>query len=326
MKKGLLLFLSASMAATLVLSCSMADSGNAGETKADMSAEPVDQAAWEAEVNADFRNVVDSLGTEDAANAMSGFDEKYGTTLTTDFGADITTQARLGSGSSSYPPLTDLPFNRDGAVYLSGGSNDLVGNVIGWVAPKNLPGGYFHGGALDLNKYDPNNLDAPCVQTAITKGAGYETANEWRGKVNVCVLNPSFTPDQTRLNTAQNALDYYCKASNTSMEYGFFKNYVNIFNVVSKEDTYTWYCTKVAWAVYNKYGIDIDSNSTAVDFTKSGLYSLVKSYYKTVYFYSSSKANAAINAYIADARKKIVLAEEILLSPYMTKAYEKIRE
>ena len=73
-------------------------------------------------------------------------------------------------------------------------------------------------------------------------------------------------------------------------------------------------------------GVDIDSNSSAVDFTKSGLYSLVKTYYNTLYFYSSSKANNAINAYVTDTRAKIVLAEEILLSPKLTKVYEKIRE
>ena len=44
--------------------------------------------------------------------------------------------------------------------------------------------------------------------------------------------------------------------------YGFFKNYVDIFNVVTKDDTYWWYCTKVVWAVYQRYGIDIASGAT----------------------------------------------------------------
>ena len=121
-------------------------------------------------------------------------------------------------------------------------------------------------------------------------------------------------------------MDYYCDMNNTNMEYGFFKNTVNIFNVVTKSDTYTWYCTKVVWWVYNKYGWDIDSNSSRIDWTTSGLYTLVKDYYYVRYFYSSSKRKAAINDYINSARSNIVLAEEIMLSPYFTKVFENIRE
>ena len=322
MKK--ILFLVSVIAVALAVSCKSAVSTDM--TAVDMTKAPTDVAAWEAQVNADFQPVLDSLGTDNAAPAMSAFDGKYGSSLVRDFNSQISRQARFSSGPSSYPTLTDMPFNRDGAVYLSGGSADLVGSVIGWVAPKNLPGSYFHGAALDLNKYDPNNLDAPSLETAILKGAGYETANDWRGKVNACVLNPNFSVNQASLDSAQSALDYYCKPSNTNMQYGFFKGYVNIFNVVTKEDTYYWYCTKVVWSIYNRMGVDIDSNSSAVDFTKSGLYSLVKTYYNTLYFYSSSKANNAINAYVTDTRAKIVLAEEILLSPKLTKVYEKIRE
>jgi hypothetical protein len=282
------------------------------------------QAAYEAQVNADFEAVLAALGTEGAARAFADFDAKYGTELSADF-ADQLAAPRIGGGSS-YPELTDMPFNVDGAVYLSGGSDDLVGTVIGWVAPKSLPGGYFHGAALDLQKRDPNNEDAPCLQTAVAKGAGYETVNDWQGKINACVLNRTFTADAARLNAAQAAMDYYCRDSNTNQAYGFFKNYVNIFNVVTKEDTYWWYCTKVVWKVYKDYGVDIDSNSPQVDFTASGLYGLVKAYYSAIYFWSPSKAKAAINAYIADARAKIVMAEEIMLSPYLTKVYEAIRE
>jgi hypothetical protein len=306
--------------------CTMNPSDDSVSVMDGMDGEPADTAAWETSVTEDFNAVLAALGTDGAASAMAWYDAKYDTDLSSEFSDDLGTQARFAGGSSSYPPLTDLPFSLDGSVYLSGGSTDLVGSVIGWVAPKNLPGGYFHGASLDIDKVDPNNADMPCLLTAIPKGAGYETVNEWRGKVNVCVLNPNAALTKSRLDSAQLALDYYCKPSNTNQEYGFFKNYVNIFNVVSKSDTYTWYCTKVVWSIFNKYGIEIDSNSTAVDFTKSGLYSLVKTYYKTIYFYSSSKANSAINAYIADARSKIVLAEEIMLSPNLTKVYEKIRE
>lgn len=322
MKK--LLFLGA-FSILLVFSCSMDIVDNNQSVFTNMDGEPEDLVAWEARVSADFEIVLDSLGTDRAASTLSWYDQKYETNLYEEFSNEFDSQPRFGGGSS-YPPLMDMPFNRDGAVYLSGGSDGLVGNVIAWVAPKNLPGGFYHGAALDLDKVDPNNFDVPCLQTAITKGAGYETANDWRGKINVAVMNPVNSLNAQKLNTAQAALDYYCEPSNTNQEYGFFKNKVNIFNVVTKEDLYTWYCTKVVWSVFDKYGIDIDSNSTVVDFTKSGLYSLVKSYYKTIYFYSPSKANAAINSYIADAREKIVLAEEIMLSPYLTKVYEAIRE
>lgn len=313
-------------AALSAVSCSVDQLAVKETGKPDMSRMPEDIGQWEAEVNADFERVIAVLGTDEALTVMNEYDAKYGTNLAETFLPEISAARASGKGSSNYPPLTDLPVNRDGAIYLSGGATDLIGNVIGWVAPKNLPGGYYHGGALDLNKADPNNPDVPCVQTAIPKGAGYETVNDWRGKVNVCVLNPKTTLDAAKLDNAQNQMDYYCKPSNTNMEYGFFKNAINIFNVVTKEDMYTWYCTKVAWHVYNRYGLDIDSNSTLVDFTKSGLYGLVSAYYKTIYFYNSSKANAAINAYVADARKKIVLAEEIMLSPHLVKVYEKIRE
>jgi len=230
------------------------------------------------------------------------------------------------SGYSGYPAITDLPFNLDGAVYLSGGGEDLLGSVIGWAAPKSLPGDYYHGGALDLDKFDPNNLDAPCMQTAITKGAGFESANDWiMGKVNVQVRNPNFAVDKTRLDAAQAVVDYYCNLNEDQQEYGFFKNYVNIFNVVTKEDRYYWYCTKVAWEMWKTYGVDIDSDSLSIDWTSSGLYGMVRNYYYTIYFWSKTRAEAAIAAYMADTRQKIVLAEEIMLSPYLTKAFEVIR-
>lgn len=307
----------AALVSVLLAACSMQPT--------DTAAPPADVPAYEAQVDRDFQAVIASIGTPGAADAFAAFDAKYGTSLSVDF-ADRIAQARFGGGGSSYPKLTDMPFNVDGAVYLSGGSDDLAGSVIGWAAPKSLPGGYFHGAILDLDKRDPNNADAPCLETAVVKGAGYETVNDWQSKINACVLRQTFSVDKARLDSSQAALDYYCRASNTNEAYGFFKNYVDIFNVVTKEDTYWWYCTKVVWAVYKQYGIDVDSNSPQVDFTQSGLYSLVKAYYYAIYFYSPSKAKAAIASYIADARGKIVMAEEIMLSPYMTKVYEAIRE
>jgi hypothetical protein len=281
----------------------------------------------QAEVDADFAGVVRAIETGDsdaALAAMAAFDAKYGTALY----ADLAPASERGSlsGGSSYPELADLPFAVDGAVYLSGGGDDLISKTIGWVAPKSLPGGFYHGGALDLDKYDPNNLDAPCVQTAVVKGAGYESARDWRKKPNVAVMAPAFAVSASRLNQAQSALDYYCRPANTDMKYGFFKSYVNIFNVVTKDDNYWWYCTKVAWRMWSAYGIDIDSNSAAVDFRNSGLYGLVKAYYSAIYFWSPSRANKAIEAYIQDARAKIVMAEEIMLSPYFRKVYEAIRQ
>ena len=293
---------------------------------------PADIDAWESEVDADFAAVLESLGNDDDMEALAAFDSKYGTDMTATGArfAAARNAARAGSsgksGSSKYPAMTNMPFNKDGAVYISGGTDDLVGTVIDWVSPKTLPGSYYHGAVLDLDKYDPNNENVYCLETAISKGAGYETANDWRNKVNASVLNPKYSMTKSKLDSAQAYMDYYCDMNNKNMEYGFFKNTVNIFNVVTKADTYTWYCTKVVWWVYNKYGWDIDSNSSQIDWTTSGLYTLVKDYYAVRYFYSSSKRKKAINDYLASAKQNIVLAEEIMLSPYFNKVYENIRE
>ena len=291
---------------------------------------PDDIDAWESEVDADFAAVLEALGNDGDLEALEAFDAKYGTDMA-ETGARFAAAraARSGSSSSSsssYPAMPNMPFNKDGAVYVSGGTDDLIGTVVDWVSPKTLPGSYYHAAVLDLDKYDPNNENVYCLETAISKGAGYESAYNWRTKVNAAVLNPKYSLNKSKLDSAQAYMDYYCDMNNTNMEYGFFKNTVNIFNVVTKADTYTWYCTKVVWWVYNKYGWDIDSNSNQIDWKTSGLYTLVRDYYYVRYFYSSSKRNKAINEYLASAKQNIVLAEEIMLSPYFTKVFENIRE
>lgn len=329
MKKLLILL---AVAAVVFVGCAKEFSFDTVESKKDVidsGVAPEDVGAWESEVDADFAKVMDALGTEKETSALAYFDAKYGTEMSKT-GARYAT-ARAGSsgkksGSSKYPAMTNMPFNKDGAVYISGGTDDMVGTVIDWVSPKTLPGSYYHGAVLDLDKYDPNNEGVYCLETAITKGAGYETADDWRNKVNACVLNPAYSLNKSKLDSAQSYMDYYCDMNNKNMEYGFFKNTVNIFNVVTKADTYTWYCTKVVWWVYDKYGWNIDSNSSRIDWTTSGLYTIVKDYYAVRYFYSSKKKNQAIADYIATAKENIVLAEEIVLSPYFNKVYENIRE
>ena len=331
MKK--LLILVAAVAVTLV-GCKKELTFENSDNKIDVIASgvaPADIDAWESEVDADFAAVLEALGTDGDLEALKAFDAKYGTDMAeTGERFAAARAARSGSssssGSSSYPAMANMPFNKDGAVYVSGGTDDLVGTVVDWVSPKTLPGSYYHAAVLDLDKYDPNNENVYCLETAISKGAGYETAYQWRTKVNAAVLNPKYSLTKSKLDAAQAYMDYYCDMNNTNMEYGFFKNTVNIFNVVTKADTYTWYCTKVVWWVYNKYGWDIDSNDSRIDWTTSGLYTIVKDYYYVRYFYSSSKRKAAINDYMNSAKKNIVLAEEIMFSPYFTKVFENIRE
>jgi len=259
---------------------------------------------------------------------LKEFDAKYGTNFSEEFTIKKNlyySKMNSSIGGSNYAPLTDLPINKDGAVYLSGGNDGAVSIIISFVAPKATPGKYFHGASLDMDKFDPTNLDSQCFHTAVLKGAGYESPNEWMRKPNVSVLNPALSLNKTSLDNAQKSLDYYCSPSNKNMKYGFFKDYANIFSIVTKEDNYYWYCTKVVWRIYNLLGIDIDSNSNNVDWTTSGLYSMVKAYYNTIYFYNSNKAKEKLNQYINNAKKTIVLAEEIYFSPYFTKIYEKIR-
>ncbi|HOV45496.1 MAG TPA: hypothetical protein PLX16_00690 [Exilispira sp.] len=262
---------------------------------------------------------------KDFEEALCKFDEKYGSNLADKYHREYNEYTSRLSSGTSYPALTDMPFNIDGTVYLSGGDSGVVSSVISFVSPKATAGKYYHGGSLDLNKFDPTNLNVPSIQTAITKGAGYETAQDWMVKANVAVLKPAVVVNSSSLDLSQAAMDYYCDPNNTTMQYGFFANYVNIFNLVTKEDNYYWYCTKVVWRIYNKLGIDLDSNSSKIDWTTSGLYDMVVAYYYARYFYNWSLAKSKINEYMQQARKTIVLAEEIYFSPYLVKYYEQIR-
>lgn len=258
--------------------------------------------------------------------ALSDFDAKYDSDLSASFNQSGEASPSRITSSDNYPPLTDLPLNQDGAVYLSGGGSSALGLLLTFVSPKATAGKYYHGASLEKRKFDPSNLDAPCFQTAVEKGAGYESARDWMVKANVAVFNPSFTMDYSKLYASQNAMDYYCSPNNTSMQYGFFKDYANIFSVVTKADNYYWYCTKVVWRIYNSFGVDIDSNTPKIDWTTSGLYSMVKAIYFFQYPFNSSKRNSMINAYINNTKNNLVLAEEIYFTPNLSKVYEKIRK
>jgi hypothetical protein len=259
---------------------------------------------------------------------LADWDKSYNTNLLTTFETRLAAKqaATRFSGGGDLPLLNDLFFNKDGAIYLSGGGADAVGAILDFISPIATAGRYVHGAALDLNKFDPTNLEASCLETGGGKGACYETPLDWMQKTNVAVFNPVPALNQSSLDAAQNAMHYYCDPANTNMAYGFFKNYMNLFSVVTKDDTYYWYCTKVVWHIYNKLGIDIDSNTAHINWTTSGIYGLISTYYKTIYFWSSSKAKTAINNYITNVRNTLVLAEEIYFSPYVTKVYEAIRD
>ena len=157
MKK--LLILVAAVAVTLVSCGGNSLSFENPDSKKDVIASgvaPADIAAWESEVDADFAAVIEALGNDGDLEALEAFDAKYGTDMA-ETGARYAAAraARSGSssssGSSSYPAMQNMPFNKDGAVYISGGTDDLVGTVIDWVSPKTLPGSYYHGAVLDLD-------------------------------------------------------------------------------------------------------------------------------------------------------------------------------
>jgi hypothetical protein len=310
----------------------------AGCSDVNNSEQVIDEQAVTDTLNAELAKVMecykDALVNNDSGavkkllGVLEDFDATYGTELAADFQLFIDenqASTRLTEPITNYPPLTNLPIYRDGDVYLSGGANSLAGYLVDWVSPNVTAANYNHGAVLDLNKFDPTNLDSSCFQTAIEKGAGYETPMQWMTKQNVGVMK-SVTPlNSSALNSSQGVLDYYCNPNNTNMKYGFFENTVNFFSLVSKSDNYYWYCTKVIWRVYNALGIDVDSNTSLIDWTSSGLYSIVKAYYNVIYFWSRSRATRALNAYIDNARSTIVLAEEIYYSPQLSLYYQVIR-
>ncbi len=268
----------------------------------------------------------DPEAVDDLEQWLEEFDSRYSGGLSRDFSAvRAARQDRLSGGDGGIDPHTDLPFDTDGAVYLSGGSEGMVSTVIDWVAPTVTEGAYFHGAVLDQDKFDPTNYEALCLQTAIVKGAGYETPQNWMyEKANVTVMEPQGSMDLAGLGAAQDSMHQYCRPENTDMQYGFFENYVDVSSLVDKADNYYWYCTKVVWRVYDALGYDIDSNAAEVDWTTSGLYDVVNTYYKARYWYNWGKAAQKTQEYIQNARDTMVLAEEILFSPHLNQVYEDI--
>jgi hypothetical protein len=277
------------------------------------------EADIDAQLNADMAKAMDiyakATTTSDAGLSeefrkyLADFDGKYGSSLLKDFEAHGLANSRIG-GVSDYPPLANLPIDTDGNVYLSGGVKDAVSSIITWVAPNVTRAQYVHGALLDLDKFDPTDLDKPCFQTAVAEGASYETPMQWMTKPNVAVMKPVSGLNQSSLNAAEATMDQYCRGA-ISTSYGFFKDMVNISSVVTKSD--------------NSLGIEIDSNSPIIDWTTSGLYSIVKAYYASIYFWSPSTAKKKLNQYIDSTRSTLVLAEEIYYSPNMRLTYEAIR-
>ena len=269
----------------------------------------------------------DPLLVKELKAVLSEFDMKYQSNICDEFEANLQKyMQRQHKRSGNHPPLADLPINYDGAVYLSGSTSKIQGVIHNYLTPTVTSGNYYHGAELDLDKFDPTNLEAPCFQTTKLKGAAYETPMELMSNINVSVFIPKKDLNRGSLNTAQQNMHYYCKADNTKMQFGFFKNYANIFSIVTKEDNYYWYCTKVVWRVYNELGIDLDSNTPLIDWKSSGLYSIVYTYYRFKYWYSKRKAMRKANDYIENTKKALVLAEEIYFSPYIQKVYEVVRE
>lgn len=286
--------------------------------------------------------IVDNFRTQ-----LEEFDAKYGSQVKdafNDFKKEMEDKI-----ATNLEPLTDLPVNKDGLIFLSGGINNAGAIVMTFLNPYGSTGSYAHGAILDLDKYVDS--ESQCFQTALASGATYETFSDWQQKVNVAVLYPdaSKIPSQTEFDTAlskaQTTVDTYCNGTNTTT-YGFFKDVANVFDVVAKDlsdDDYYWYCSKIVWNVYNQLekeyetanpgvdvDFDIDSDSDTLDWSASGLYQIIKSYYYTRYW-DLTVANTKIQEYIngsdteVGVKKILVLPEEIYASPLLTKEYEKIR-
>lgn len=303
---------------------------------ADTSISPAEEKAIDNELNANLAKIMDiyaratvsddpSLIAEFEA-VIKEFDSKYQVNISAEYEKNaMESQSRLGGSSKPLPPLKDMPIKVDGAVYLSGGGSDVISKIVDYVSPSSTRGGYYHAAVLDIEKFDPTNLNSQCFQSAVPKGAGFETPNTWRNKINVAVLNPVKALNKAKLNASQRAMDYYCNPGNKKMQYGFFKGTVNVFSPVSKSNNFYWYCTKVVWRVYSKLGIDLDSNTNKVNWTKSGLYSFVKKFYRVRYFWSRKTANRKTKEYINRAKRTIVVADEMYYSPQLRRVYERVR-
>lgn len=262
---------------------------------------------------------------EEFENLLQEYDKKYNSGLYENFMTEKNAAIDRLASDGSYSPISSLPFSKDGAVYLSGGYEGVLSVIITYVSPKSTRGKYYHAATLDLDRFDPTNLDSPCLHSAIIKGAGFETPNQWMRKPNVAVLYPRSYIDKNKLDLSQKKMDYYCDAGNINMRYGFFKNFANIFSATTKEDNYWWYCTKVVWRVYKDLGIDLDTNSALIDWSSSGLYNFVKSYYKTIYFYDQELAAYKLENYITDIKKTLIVADELYYSPFLYRSFEIIR-
>lgn len=311
-----------------ITSCSNVSEPVSSEDDQQITAELNSEIAQIMEIHSQAEKNPQKDYTEQFAAALKKFDEKYNSNLADDFKNQSakTLAKRTVSSGGDFPLLTDLPLQNDGDIYLCGGGTDAVGIIIQWVCPTATSGKYYHGACLDIDRFDPTNLESACFQTAfVSKGAGYETPIDWMGKPNVAVTRYNGNLNSESLNSVQEELDYYCDPNNTNMKYGFFENYANIFSIVTKSDNYYWYCTKVVWRIFNALGIQVDSNSPMIDWKTSGLYSIVKAYYSVKYWYSPSKANSAINSYMSKVKNEIVIAEEIYFSNNMIKLYEVVR-
>lgn len=269
-------------------------------------------------------------------DTLDAFDEEYGSDIKEAF-IEFTATYEQNFPTNLPDHETPVPFDTDGAIYLSGGVSKEANIIINFLNPNSSEGGYAHGAVFDLDKYE--NDESLCFPTADEYGAGYDTPGDWKDEVNVAILIPKEQVlDQTAVNTAQTALEVYCDAAEGTdareqQHYGFFKSTADIFEFVEKDmttdDSY-WYCTKVVWNIYNKIGIemgidmDIDSNSDTIDWTQSGLYSIIKAYYYSRYW-DTTVANQKIDEYMQKAKTSLVLAEEIYKSPLLEKIYESIR-
>lgn len=305
--------------------------GNCSFTKMQNDDQELDQTIYELyhyyekALNPNLNDLSRDNLSKDLSKFLKEVDEMYNSNLSGTFNTQLSDDRSRFSSSHPQPLLSNLPIERDGAIYLSGGVKDIFGSIITFISPKSTKGAYYHGAILDIDKYDPANPNCQCFQTAGKKGAIYETPLDWMSNINVAVFYSKIKLSQNSLNESQKKFNYYCQDSNKNMKYGFFKNYANIFSPVTKYDNYYWYCTKVVWRVLNEIGINVDSNSSKVDWTTSGLYSLVKGYYNTRYFFNHTKAIDKTTNYINYMKKTIVLADEIYYSPLLNKVYEIIR-